>query len=218
MKLRADKGIAIDHTGYLYVTGYTGGAFDGQNKIGSNDIFLTRLDDEGNRVWTQLRGNYWGDAGHAVAVDSSNNAYVSATTTNNRGDLDAVVLKVSPYGERLWHKKLDSGQKDYALSVAVNAKDEAYIGGFTHGNLADFTSAGLTDLFMARFSSDGAKMQLKQWGSDKNDVMYSIHARHNRIYISGITRGYLDGSVNNGDFDFFFSRFIALPTFGLPTN
>ncbi|MDC7126679.1 MAG: SBBP repeat-containing protein, partial [Spirochaetales bacterium] len=55
-------GIAVDTYGYIYVTGDTSvsgetdGSFDGQTLTGTTDMFLTKYNSSGERLWTKLSG------------------------------------------------------------------------------------------------------------------------------------------------------------------
>jgi len=41
------KGVAVDSSNNIYVTGYTGGGLDGNTNSGSNDIFLVKYNSSG---------------------------------------------------------------------------------------------------------------------------------------------------------------------------
>ena len=72
------KDVAVDSSGNIYVTGYTYGSFDGQTGNFEDDLFLTKFDKNGNRIWSRIRNNGGGhDKGLTVAVDSSNNIFVA---------------------------------------------------------------------------------------------------------------------------------------------
>jgi hypothetical protein len=43
------KGVAVDSSNNIYVTGYTGGGLDGNTNSGSNDIFLVKYNSSGTK-------------------------------------------------------------------------------------------------------------------------------------------------------------------------
>jgi len=45
------RGVVMDASGDVYVTGYTSGSFTGAVNAGSNDIFVTKYNNLGNTVW-----------------------------------------------------------------------------------------------------------------------------------------------------------------------
>jgi hypothetical protein len=108
-------GIAVDGSGYAYVTGYTSstdydvtpGAFQ-TTKEGYWDVFVTKLNATGTAlVYSTYIGGSWYDEGYGIAVDGSGYAYVTGETDSpdydvtpgafqptNGGDWDIFVTKV----------------------------------------------------------------------------------------------------------------------------
>jgi len=107
--------IAVDGSGYAYVTGYTWstdydvtpGAFQTTNE-GGRDVFVTKLNATGTAlVYSTYIGGSGYDVGNAIAVDGSGNAYVTGYTfstdydvtpgafqTTNGGGWEVFVTKV----------------------------------------------------------------------------------------------------------------------------
>jgi hypothetical protein len=107
--------IAVDGSGYAYVTGYTlstdydvtPGAFQTTNG-GGRDVFVTKLNATGTTlVYSTYIGGSSNEDGYAIAVDGSGNAYVTGYTestdydvtpgafqTTNGGVTDVFVTKV----------------------------------------------------------------------------------------------------------------------------
>jgi hypothetical protein len=78
-------GIAVDSNDYCYITGYTQGSLDGNINSGGYDIFAAKYDANGNKQWAKVIGTLGGDLGHAIAVDSKNNIYITGYTDGNLG-------------------------------------------------------------------------------------------------------------------------------------
>src|SRR5882724_689003 len=84
-------GIAVDTDGNAYVVGSTGstafpttaGAFQPNYAGGYGDAFVTKLNSTGSALVysTYLGGSGW-DRGHAIAVDTDGNAYVTGMTNS----------------------------------------------------------------------------------------------------------------------------------------
>lgn len=70
----------MDSYGNIFITGNTGGNLDGQTNAGDDDIFVAKYDASGNKKWTKILGTSWPDIGNAIAIDSSDNIYVTGTT------------------------------------------------------------------------------------------------------------------------------------------
>ena len=73
--------IAVDASGNVYTTGSFSGTLDFDPGLGTfemtssgrTDIFVSKLDSNGNFVWAKAMGGTLDDAGKGIALDSSNN-------------------------------------------------------------------------------------------------------------------------------------------------
>jgi len=77
--------VAAGGAGDVYVTGWTAGNLDGNSNAGARpgdtDIFITKYDADGNRVWTREIGVYGNDGGVGVVTDAAANVYVAGNTS-----------------------------------------------------------------------------------------------------------------------------------------
>ena len=123
------RGVAIDSSNNIYVTGYTEGGLDGNTHLGIEDIFLVKYNSSGTKQWTQQMGTYQWDVGNGVTVDSSNNIYVTGYTTreldgNTRfGSYDFFLAKYDSSGTKQWTRQLGSSGRDKGGGVAVDSSD-----------------------------------------------------------------------------------------------
>ncbi|MDQ6832714.1 MAG: SBBP repeat-containing protein, partial [Chloroflexota bacterium] len=83
------NGIAVDASGNAYVTGntdstdfpVTNGSTLGDG-MDNSDVFMTKLDTNGVRVYSTHLGGSGGDLGNGIAVDAGGNAYVTGFTAS----------------------------------------------------------------------------------------------------------------------------------------
>ncbi len=209
-------GIAVDSSGNIYVAGYTAGALDGETNSGSDDIYLTKYNSAGTRQWTRLAGTTGSDQSGwgAVAVDGSGNSYVTGYTSGNldgetnAGGSDAVLIKYNSAGTKQWTRLLGTAGSDSAWAVAVDGSGNIYISGFTDGNLGGETNSGGTDAFLAKYNSAGTLQWTRLLGNATLTYSYAVAvAGSGNIYISGMTRGSLDGETNAGIQDIFIAKY-----------
>jgi hypothetical protein len=212
---RADRSyaVAVDTAGNAYISGYTYGDLGGAN-AGGNDAFLTKFDASGNELWRQQIGSASSDPSYAVAVDASGNAYISGLTDGdfggvNAGSDDAFLTKFDSSGNELWRHQIGTASTDYNNSVAVDAAGNAYISGYTEGDLGG-TNAGGQDAFLTKFDSSGNELWRQQIGTASDDYSRSVAVdASGNAYISGYTDGDL-GGANAGNMDAFLTKFDAL--------
>ncbi len=151
----AAKAIAVDEQGSAYITGYTAsldfpmrGALQPVNRGGEylkSDAFVVKVNPAGTALEyaTYLGGN-GDDAGLAVTVDNTGNAYVAGAThspnfpvanafqNSRKSDVDAFVVKLNPAGNALIYSTYFGGSSDdSAAAIAVDSSGAVYIAGIT---------------------------------------------------------------------------------------
>ena len=96
-------------------------------------------------------------------------------------------------------RQLGTSTDEDCHSVTTDNLGNVYISGATPGNLQG-TNAGPNDAFVAKHDSAGTLQWLRQLGSTATDTSLAISAdRLGSVYISGMTKGNLDGT-NAGDY------------------
>lgn len=146
--------VATDAAGNVYVTGQTesndfpvANAF--QSSTGSPlgiDAFATKLSTSGSLIYSTYLGGNGEDTGHAIAVDTANNAYITGNTTSSNYPTanaiqttigpgfggDAFVTKLNSAGSSLVYSTYLGGSTlDTGRGIAVDTTGNAYITGST---------------------------------------------------------------------------------------
>jgi len=150
-------GIAVDDSGYAYVTGFTESSdFPTVNAYdpiynGSTDFFVAKLSYSGNSLlYSTYLGGSEPDTANGIAVDGSGAAYVVGHTYSTdfptvdpydgiyNGSKDIIVAKLSPSGHSLIYSTYLGGSADdhlYGIStgnaIAVDIAGNAYVTGST---------------------------------------------------------------------------------------
>jgi subtilisin-like proprotein convertase family protein len=92
-------GINLDKKGDIYVAGITKGSLEGSTNAGNNDIFVTKLDSSGVRLWSQQLGTADEDIAYKLLIDNADNIYITGSVSGSlegqpyAGSTDAVLLK-----------------------------------------------------------------------------------------------------------------------------
>jgi hypothetical protein len=215
--------LALDASGNIYVTGSFQGTVDfdpGPNTInrtsfGGDDIFIAKLDPNGNVVWSRQMGGIDTEYPSSICVSPSGSIYTcgwfrgtadfdpSANTTNltsNGGD-DAFIAKLDANGVFAWAKQIGGGDMDYGFSIKVDAAENIYVTGsfidevdFDPGSgIFKAISKGMDDIFISKWDGSGAFIWTYCMGSSDSDSGYGITVdTWGNIYTTGWFQGTVD--------------------------
>ncbi|MFZ0774802.1 MAG: SBBP repeat-containing protein [Candidatus Sulfotelmatobacter sp.] len=179
-------GIAVDSANNIYVTGESDSTSGWPTSAGGNvpanhsfDVFVTKLTSTGVMSYTTFVGGANTDVGLAIAVDSSNAAYVTGTTqstdfpttagtpqpvsggggscTNtkrlNSPCTDAFAFKLSASGASVWATYIGGSNDDDGYAIAVDHLGNAWVAGDTFS--ANFPVADATTTLFTTFNNGG---------------------------------------------------------------
>ena len=196
--------IAVDAKGNSYITGvFIESANFGTTTLtssGDYDIFVAKLDINGNWLWAKQAGGTDDDYGNGIAVDANGNSYVTGyfsesatfgtTTLTSSGDIDIFVAKLDSSGNWLWANQAGGTNCDYGHGIAVDDNGNSYIiGNFLESanfGITTLTSSGYYDIFVAKLDINGNWLWAKQAGGTSYDFGNSIAVDTNRnVYVTG---------------------------------
>lgn len=222
------NGIAVDTTG-VYVVGSTAStnfptsASPYQSALnGTSNGFVTKLNTSGTALaYSTYFGKGTGDLATAVAVDSSQNAYVTGSTATptfptttgafqttcgtgsscNGGLSDAFVTKFNSTGASLVYSTFLGGEAaDEGLGIALDSSGDAYVTGLTQSSLhfpvksALQTFGGVQDAFVTELNSSGTGLVYSTYlGGSSDDA-------GNSIAVDGNNNAYVTGQTNSTNF------------------
>jgi hypothetical protein len=142
--------------GSIYVSGYTGSSIDGLINSGANDVYLSKYDSEGTKIWTVFLGSSSEDAGYALTTDANGSIYVSGFSNGNldgqlnNGNYDAFLAKYNPDGTKVWTRLIGSRLDDFSYSLATGIDGSILLSGTTYGNVDGLINNGDLDTFIAK--------------------------------------------------------------------
>jgi hypothetical protein len=224
-----DEGVAtcFDLNGNVYTTGFYQETVDFNPGSGTNnftaisyDIFILKLDANGNFVWNYELGSNPAEQGRAIQCDASGNVYTSGSYASTldfnlgaateimsaTGVADIYLLKLTNDGDFIWSRKIGGISNEYAFSMSIDADGAAILGGYftstatfnSFPNVA-VTSAGLDDAFVVKFNSDGDHEWTRTIGSTGYDRTAAVTTdAQGNVYATGIFQGTVDLNPNSG--------------------
>mgnify|MGYP002624472072 FL=1 len=192
------RSVALDSLGNVYISGGTTGNLAAVNVGGIDDLFLSKFDAAGNHLWSQQIGTLQSDRSYSVAIDGLGNPYISGFTDGNiakpsNSNHDVVLIKYDSAGNHLWSQQIGTGNGDVSLSLAVDVVGNAWISGYSNGDLGG-PNAGNSDAILAKFDAAGNHLWTQQFGTSSLDLGTAVAVDHlGNAYISGPTLGSLGG-------------------------
>jgi len=211
-------GITIDKAGAIYTTGDFMNTADFDPNIGTSyltttsagfqDIFIQKLDANGNFIWAKSMGGTGYDGGSSVMVDKQGKIFTTGTFQDtvdfdpNTGTFNLVgggsfIQKLDSAGNFLWAKMTASNTPHMALDHL----DNIYAIGFYIGTV-DFNpntgtnylySNGLYDISILKLDSSGNFIWAKSMGSTGYDMGTSITLdNQGNVYTTGSFQGRVD--------------------------
>jgi len=231
---RIDGGyaISVDGAGNVYTTGaFMGtadfdpgpGAFE-LSSAGGFDIFVQKLDANGDFVWARAMGGTISDVGNGIAVDGAGNVYTTGYFRNtadfdpgpgtyylsSAGDRDIFVQKLDAGGHFVWARSMGGMGPDQGFGIAVDATGNVYSMGYFR-NTVDFdpgpgafnlTSAGFQDIFVQKLDAGGHFLWARSMGGTNSDVGYGIAVDSaGNVYTTGSFMGTADFDPGPGAFN-----------------
>lgn len=190
-------GVACDKNGNVYLTGFFGvnfqlGGFSTSSNSPSYDIFLARVDANGNAIWLKTAGSAYEDAANAIAVDGQGNPIIVgyfahiATFGNNTVTYhdynDIFTAKYDSAGNNLWVRAGKGQQLDVAYGVAVDSDDNIFLTGMFQGGVSfdgNTMTGGDRDVFLTSYFPNGNFRWMTKAGGISTDCGISLAVKPN---------------------------------------
>jgi hypothetical protein len=165
--------VAVDGSGSIVITGRWGGTpfppFESHPYI-----YITKLDADGNQLWSQSFGGGTGnehDAYGTSAVDGSGNVFVTGVTLD-LGFFHCILAKLDANGDFLWYQSFGDVDNQAFASVAADGSGNVILTGSFFGTV-DFgggplTSTGDSDVFVVKFEGSGSHLWSRQFVHDSS--------------------------------------------------
>lgn len=172
---------------------------------------------DGSEIWFEEGfGSSSPDESYGVAVDDRGSVFAAGWTLGdlggtNAGEYDAWLAKFDASGERQWIRQFGSESFEFLWGVDTDRQGNAYVAGWTSGNLAG-ELAGSHDGLIAKYDTDGNMVWVKQFGGFGDDEISNLAiAEDDYLYVTGFTNGDLVGdsaaSETRDNYDAFAAKY-----------
>jgi Beta-propeller repeat len=203
--------VATDSNNNVYVVGYTGGSFDGNNWLGIWNMFLVKFDSDGNKIFSATFGASAYTYPTDITIDASDNIYVTGYETGSFGGApigskDLFLAKFDTNGNQAFVKKLGVSSKVVMpQSIVSDTSGNVYVAGYTSGNLNGETLNGSADIFVVKFDAAGNVLLTRLFGVSGAVFTNSDMAvdTSGNFYVTGYTSKTFDGVTPTGLLDTF---------------
>jgi len=217
------KSLVVDGSGNTYVAGLFSGTVDfdpgpGTNNIqcnGGTDIFVMKLDPNGNVLWVKDFGSnssIYEEGANSIALDASNNVIVtgyfkgmidfdpgpavynmSAGGGIGYGTNQVFILKLTSNGDFVWARTPGASNGNSGHSITTDASGNIYtVGSFRSQMWLDFentdssvTSLGGEDIFIQKMDANGNYIWGHVIGGSNDQHPTQVVEKNGFVYISG---------------------------------
>lgn len=229
--------VAVDPVGNVYLTGGFHdiadfdpgpGVFNLIAPGSPDDMFICKLDSNGNFIWAKQAGSTLFDGGMSIAVDGNGNGYTtgyfSLTVDFDPGqgvfnytvygptfDNDIFILKLDSSGNFVWVKQLGGTNSERAFKILLDASGNIYTAGNFSSTTADFdpgpanynlTCSGVSDIFISKLDSAGNFVWAKKMGGTASDYGHSVAVdAFGNVFTTGFFNGTSDFDPGTGTFN-----------------
>jgi hypothetical protein len=178
--------IVLDSSGNVYVTGNSGGS--GTEK----DYATIKYYSNGDTAWVR-RYNGPGDSidvGYAIAIDDSNNIYVTGGSAGSGTGFDYATIKYYPNGDTAWVRRYNGpgNSTDCAWSITVDASGNVYVTGCSdYDSFTEFAEYATIKYYP---NGDTAWMRRYNGPGNRFDGAFAIAVDgSNNVYVTGMSWG-----------------------------
>ncbi len=214
----------IDSQGNIFMVGYGTGSIISMDTItintnGRSDAFIAKLSYNKELLWFRTLGgddNVYYDEAFDIHVDNNDDVIIlvksagsnftyngdTLSDINSRGQYsgEGVIIKIDNNGNYLWHD--DGSVSSSFQDLTTDSANNVYLTGWFSSSiflgdtlqLTNPTSGTTKDMFVAKYSSDGAILWAKNVGGAAHNVFafghnIEINESLNKIFIIGRFQG-----------------------------
>ena len=176
---------------------------ESESENGDADIFVMKLDKNGDVDWQQFYGGPYDDRAYSVQQTSDGGYIVAGETASSEyGDTNLFVMKLDEDGNKKW-EKVYGGSDDDTAHYVQEVDDGYIVVGDTWSEDNGIENHGGGDFWLLKLDKNGNLVWQKTYGGSYSEVAYSAQKTSDGGYImAGYTTSEDNGIENHGKMDF----------------
>lgn len=220
------RGMILSNNG-LYACGriestanfISGTTFSTETSAGQDDIFLSKMDTDGNYQWVKSMGGTGNEQAVAINADAQGNIYIvgffsstfdfdpgaGTASLNPIGETDAFVAKFSAAGDLIWVNPIQGALTERVEGIAMVSDGVVVTGRFDGSIETDpgagssiLTSVGGVDIFVVKYDLNGNHVWSNSYGAGNGDIGWGIDSdASDNIYVTGVFKNTIEFESGN---------------------
>lgn len=178
---------------------------------GGADLFVAKIEKDGNAVWSKSFGGTGDQRARDVAVDAAGGVLVTGGFTgdltfggdaySSMGGDDVFVAKLDSNGGDVWSKQFGGPDEQAGFQIVTDTDGNVLVAGMFRGDMSfdvatPLTTPGDRDIFVAKLDGiDGSTLWSKSFGDDNDQIVGGLAVTADG---SVILTGRFSGVVNFG--------------------
>ena len=199
--------IIVDDEQNVYIVGHFSSKyvnFGGGNRFnkGSYDVFVLKLDKNGDYVWDYcFGGNDW-DYGKSITLDRNNNVLISGYFKSdsinlggipsiNKGKKDLFILKLNNEGKYIWSYTAGGKKNESADNIVTDKLNNVLVSGIINSKELFFDKNFINldiqnqDSYILKLDKEGNYKKHYLLSGNGDDQIYNLNVYDKKLYIIG---------------------------------
>ncbi len=135
---------------------------------GNGDVYMVKIDSDGNPMWTRTYGGSDGEKAYSVQ-QTVDGGYILTGVTGPLQNRDVYLVKTDADGNSLWAQTYGGSGWDFGRSVRPTSD-----GGYIIAGYGDSYGEGGFDAFVVKTDSDGNSQWIHSYGGAVDDYALSV--------------------------------------------